>query len=686
MKVHSTYAKVQHGVPFRGLASTLPADRLPPGYATDLLNVTVRDGIVRRRPGYLKLGQTLDGIPLDFQEFAKIGSIDVLVCFTSLAQYYFDAPNNNWVDISIETPWTYTIIAATSTTFKVSEDLNTSSNHLDVGTKICISGSTGNDGTYTVVTAANDAGDTLITVSEAVPDTTADGSVIVTRREDIDSATSSSKTLVFNLIDLTSYISAGDTIYIKDSTDNDGVYTVDTIVFSTNTTIVVDQTLPDDTNDGYISHRVDRTYTDGDILNSEPLVDIGSKRLLHTNGVNNPIQWFGDINDSDGHFLRWRPLLVSFLNCQTIRVFKEHLMMGGIETSADEPQLIAWSDSGHFDNYTDGNSGSQLLYEMTTGIQQLVTLGDRIIIYSKDALASGIFVGQPFIFAFENIIPQGTRLAASKGISSINVGHIYASEENFYLFDGSRGLRTLADIIRTDYKDQRDQDTIHQMVSLNDFSKKTIYTSVPTLDDLGMVYTMEYDAFNLATRSWSKEQYSHRPRAFGFFTNTFIYLWDDTTQETILATALGLSFLPWSHEIGPWSNEGEQADFPVRIFGDDSGNVYYSNEGTLSDFGTVKNGFWASMDFTVPEEFVSTEGRWGEIEFEAKGDDITIEAFADFGGRLAHTEVVTLVGANKHYRVPIDITSRTLRIRFSFDGAFELIWLAVWVKSTSPRT
>ena len=368
--------------------------------------------------------------------------------------------------------------------------------------------------------------------------------------------------------------------------------------------------------------------------------------------------------------------------------------MGGIETGTKEPQLIGWSDSGVFDDHTNGNSGTQTLYELATGIQQLVTLGDRLVIYSKDALASGIFVGSTFIFAFETVIPAGTRLASAKGISSINVGHIYASEENFYLFDGSRGLRALADIIRSDYKDQRDQATIHQMATLNDYSKRTVYISVPTLDSLGMTYTVAYDAFDLRQRAWSKEQYAHRPRAFGFFTNTFVYTWNDTTQELFLAIARGYANDPitgvpqlrWEDEIGPWSNEGEQADFPVRIFGDSSGNVYFSNEGTLSDHGTVKDGFWASQDFTIPGEFLSTEARWGEVEFEASGDDITLEIFTNHGNTLVHSETVELEGSNKQYRVPIDATSRTMRVRFTFGGAFELRWLRVWGKSASARS
>lgn len=686
MKPVSGYEPVQTELPFKGLASSYPKTRIPPGYASDLLNVTVRDGVVRSRSGYMKMGQTLDGIPLDMVEFAKLAATDRLIVFTSLAQYWFDSDNSVFVDISVETPWTYAISAApTASTFTVAEDLSTGNNHVDADTKFIVSGSTANDGTYTVASTSG-TGPTVITVDETVPDTTQDGNVIVTRREDITTATSGTRTLVLNGVDLTTYISANDTIYIKDSTGNDGTYTVESVAEAGgNSTLVVDQVLPTGDNDGYISHRNDRTYTDGDILNSEPLTDTNSRRLLHTNGVDFPIQWFGDTSDADGHFLQWRPLYPNFVTMDSLRVFKEHLMLGGVETSADEPQLVAWSDSGDFEDYSTGNSGSQILYELTTGIKQMVNLGDRIIIYSADAIASGIFIGSPFIFAFETVIPAGTRLAGEKGIVSINVGHIYSSEENFYLFDGSRGMRTLGDVIRTDYKDQRKQDLKHQIATLNDFSKRTIYFATPTQDTSGLVYTLEYDAFDLARRAWAKEQYDDHPRSFGFWTNKFVYTWADTTEESDLATALGLSFLPWSQEVGPWANEGEQADFPVRVHGDASGNIYLSSEGIQSDNGTPQRGSYTTGDFTVPKEFLSTTGRWGEVEFEASGDTVTVSTLLEDGQAVGTSELVTLAGSVIPYRIPIDVVSRTLRVKFAFSGSFELRWVRCWVKDGGPR-
>lgn len=687
MKKHSGYIPVDSGFPFRGLASTLPGTYTPSGLAIDLLNVTVRDGVIRRRPGYLKIGQTLDGIVLDIQEFAKVGNSDALVIFTSLAQYVYDLGTDLFLDISQETVWSYDIDSVTLNSVTVGEDVLISSDNMTADQHFCIFGSASNDGNYKLT---GTSGSTVLAFTPALVDITdSAGDILVVRREHISTATSSTRTLVFNTINLTGYISANDTIYIKNSTGNDGTYTVESIVFSTNTTIVVDQTLPSDVNDGYITHRVDRTYTDGDYLNSEGVTDLTNKRLLHTNGADAPIVWFGDVADDFDHFIRWTPRFTSLSQCKTIRVFKEHLFLGDITSAANEPSLIAWSDSGKFDEFVIGNSGSQTLYELTTGIQQLMTLGDRLIIFSRDALATSIFVGLPFVFAFETVIPTGTRLASARGITSINVGHIYGSEENFYLFDGSRGLRTLADVIRADYRSRRDYALIHQMNMLNDYAKKTLYIAVPTIDEKGAVYTLFYDAFDLRQRAWAKEEYAHPPRAFGFYASSFTYNWADNTQEQALAVTLGNDGAPphiyWSDEIGVWGEEGEQADFPVRIHGDALGNVFMASEGVLSDAGTSTEGYFISGDITLPEEMLSTETRWGEFEFEAMGDTCVVELFGDHGSKLLHKESITMDGTMKHYRLPIDGMSRTIRAKFTFPAAFELRWMRFWGKSASPR-
>lgn len=634
----------------------------------------------------MQLGSTLDGgVVLGITEFAPIGSSDNMVVFTEKAQYYYDATNDVFVDVSLEESSSYALTGGDATAdpdeFTVAEDLST---QLSVGNKFVVSGSTANDGTYTVASVTG-TGPTTIAVDEDIPDGTFDGNMIVTDRYPVTGGSEPSDQFTV-AGDHESEFTANTVIYCRDSTGNNGTYTVaSSSHVAGTTTITVNEDVPDTTFDGDLTIRSDLSTSEGDIIDYEAVTDTNGRRLLMTNGVDNPLQWTGTTGTNPDHFMRWVPLYANFVTCKWIKTFKEHLFLGSVETSISEPSLIAWSDSGDFEDFTNGNAGAQILYDLTTGIQQLVPLGDRLGIYSQDAIATAVFVGLPFVFVFETIIPEGTRLASSNGIVSINVGHVYGSQENYYLFDGSRGLRTLGDRIRTDYKNSKDHDTLYKAAAVNDFAKRTIYFEFPDLDSSAIIYALYYDAFDLSNRIWTKVQYADAPRAYGFFTNTFTYTWDDTTQEAALATTLGLSDLPWSEEIGSWSNEGEQADFPVLVFGDASGNVYMVSESVLTDNGTTQDGYYETGDFTVPEEFLSSLGRWGEIEFEAAGDSVGVYVKGEVGARLITVDSsLTLATGYTRYKLPIDVTDKTLRVRFEFSGDFKLRWVRLWVRPAAP--
>jgi hypothetical protein len=110
MRPQSGYLPVEANAPLRGLATAYPSTRVPPENSPALLNVVVRDGVARRRTGYLQLGNQLDGIVMGITEFGPIGETASLVVFTSLAQYRYDTVNNVFIDISIRQVSSYPIV------------------------------------------------------------------------------------------------------------------------------------------------------------------------------------------------------------------------------------------------------------------------------------------------------------------------------------------------------------------------------------------------------------------------------------------------------------------------------------------------------------------------------------------------------------------------------------------------
>jgi hypothetical protein len=634
-------------------------------------------------------GWILTGDPvLGLTEFSAIGGTDVLVALTGKGQFYYDVSNNVWVDISQEETASYAIDAVVVATKRFQHTAADLSAQLPAGTKFSVVGSTGNDRTYTVNSIVAAGPPFIIDVTEAIDVADADGNIVVVKRYPI--TTSDATDNHFTVLGISLGIAAGDIIFAKDTSGNgdDGTWFVESIleVTGTHTEITVTGDITSDVVSGYLTRRKDFTYTEGTLIDSHPVTGtVQGKRLIVLNGVDNPVQWFGGTSTPPNHFVRWAPRLESFVTAGSIGVFKEFLFIGNVETSSSDPQFIAWSDTGDFDDFINGNAGGQLLYDLTSGIEGMEMLGDRLVIYSDDAIVNAVFVGLPYVFGFETVIPVGTRLTSSRSVTSINVGHIYAAQENFYIFDGTRGLRTISDIIQSDYRGSKDNDNLHKVATLNDPAKRTIYAAIPDLDGGAIVYTLEYNAFDLAQRAWSKIKYADAPRSFGFYTNPgSLPTWADEDWESDLAATYGDTYLNWEYEFGSWHNEGEQPDFPVRVFGDAFGCVYIDSESVLDDNGASQDGHYETIDFTVPESFLSQYGRWGEIEFEARGDSVDVLTSKDYGGSPDLVETISL-GPMSVQRIPIDIHSRTLRVRFEFTGDFELRWVKLWVKPAASR-
>lgn len=460
---------------------------------------------------------------------------------------------------------------------------------------------------------------------------------------------------------------------------NQGIYTVaSTATFSGGkTSIPVVETVGDVVTvspNGSIVVADDFTTGDRDQLDFEDVTDVSGRRLILTNGQDRPRYWIGDTGTS---FNVWTPAFTNFVTMKTVRVFAEHLMLGGITLSDVEPHTIAWSAAGDFETYNSADSGVQILYQLVM-ILAMEILGDRIAIYSDDAIMTGVFIDLPAVFAFEVVVPHGTRFVGLHGLVSINIGHIYLSEQNIFLFDGSRGLRVLSDLIATDYRRVKDQENLHLVGSTNDYAKQVIYFSVPSIEGGSVIYTLFYDVFNLSNMTWCKEIYAHTPRSFGFFINRAESLtWEDTSWET--------TNMPWSDEVGSWGEEAEQRQFPIRTFGTNDGDVFLITEGVLNDNGTQFAQRYDTMDFTVPEMFQSLLGRWGQLELEISGSPTEVSYSVDQGRNFVLLGTVTPDSTPSYRQLPFDVSTRNLRFRFSSLANFTLRWIRTWVKSGGPR-
>jgi hypothetical protein len=75
-----------------------------------------------------------------------------------------------------------------------------------------------------------------------------------------------------------------------------------------------------------------------------------------------------------------------------------------------------------------------------------------------------------------------------------------------------------------------------------------------------------------------------------------------------------------------------------------------------------------------------------ELEFEAWGTEVDVAFSVDKG--VSFTTITTSLALEqdpKEFKLFLDITSRTIRIKFSSLENFNLSWIRLWVNPGAPR-
>lgn len=161
--------------PFKGLNTVEPSTFLSPSYSPSSLNAQTQDGVVKKRKGYVKLGNDVVGVVQNIAKFESVSGVRSTILLTTKRQYVFNLVLDLWVDITKRsTEYDIDAVSTGSKTFTISDDGDLSSTFPD-GHPFYVSGSTGNDGTYTIASTSYSAPDFVVTVVETIPSATADG-------------------------------------------------------------------------------------------------------------------------------------------------------------------------------------------------------------------------------------------------------------------------------------------------------------------------------------------------------------------------------------------------------------------------------------------------------------------------------------------------------------------------------
>lgn len=673
MRPDSGYVPVESRHPLRGLNVSDPPTQMDPAFSPSLLNMLIRDGEAFKRAGYFEfVSQALNGIVLAIIDFQKLDDTRDLVVITTTRQYLYNTGTNVWDDITAM-EGVYSIAEADDSDdwFKVYGDVT---GLFIVGSEFIVTESTDNDATYVVDAVVYDSttGLTRLEVSGALSSDTADG--LITGPRYVVTTVDEPGNWVEVTGDITGLISVGSTrIVIEESTGNDGVYTVSAKSFGGGVTrLTLTEDFSDTTNDGVVKIITESTTIAGDYIDWVIGTDTNHHRLYVTNGRDRIIVFDGTMS----RFQTWHPKFKDFTTCRTIEVYFGLLVLGNVTTTSAEPKSIAWSDTASFDDFISGDSGTLLIPAIQGLIQRFEILGDRLIIYADDTIASLTYVGGAVLIAAE-IILQNVRLVSARGVVSFGSAHMYVSQENIYFFDGTRSIRGVGDTIRKQLKQDLSLNNRHRLFAFNDVAKRIIFIVVPISATDSVHYSLDYDIFDLRAFKWTKGEFSDTPECMGWFSRRSGGLgWDDPPD------------IFWDQDNGRWYDESETADYPVRAMGSGS-RVYLMDDTVLIDDDAPEFlAFYETRDFVVPQGIdISELGRWGEIQADLSGSKISVYYSTSEGDAwtLVVEDQPLDPGGFREYRFPVDASARTLRVRFESDKFFALRWIRVWVRSGGPR-
>ncbi len=407
--------------------------------------------------------------------------------------------------------------------------------------------------------------------------------------------------------------------------------------------------------------------------------DATQKMLIITNSIDRARWWDGALGVGEA-FTWYRPDLGSGLFIDvfhTCEMFYNRLVVGNVTSGGTaSPKSVFWSTSDDIDaatGWTPVDAGTYLVADLDGDIRKLLRIGDRMAIYSDGSIALMTYLGAVYGFGFE-IIVQDIRLVDPQTIVSGGGFHFFLSKEGFFAFDGSRNLLSLSEGIDVDLRDQLDFDNITKAIGFHDLLKQRVFWVVVMKSET-RVYQMDYEVNNLRNPQWTIQVFADAPTAFSYFTHS--------TSVTYGATEIAT--LTYADAAGRYSDYSASNNKPSLMFGSGTQAFLLAETESLDNGSTITYQY-DTKDFAIPQAYRSQLGRWQEIELEMQGVSVDVQYSTSLGSPYVDIKTQALSASTwTRYKIPIDVTSQTIRIRLKGTEIFKVRWLRLWFTPAGER-
>ena len=348
--------------------------------------------------------------------------------------------------------------------------------------------------------------------------------------------------------------------------------------------------------------------------------------------------------------------------CKALAVLGERICMYNLEdTGVDKPQRVRWCVAGDVTDWSGGGSGyNDLTTSMETGgIINALPLGNYVVLYGKRTITLQEYVGGSTIYNFDKRV---TDKGPINGRCVVDVGteHAFVGTDDVYAYSGGRyvdpiGANILPDIIDTIETDKHDRCFAEYIPTRHELQLHIVPTG-ETLPTLSYILDIRH-------KNWAQ--------ATSEFTGYGSYV---VTSATTIGDLVGtIGEQNWKFGDSVYS-----ANKRIHLYGTSDGYVRKLDISTYNNAGSAIDEYIDTKDFVIGERYKARIGEWFELNFEAKGNNVSIYYSTDAGDTYILLETVTLTNDWARYNIDFDINAQQVRFRFrnnTVSEAFFLRWI-----------
>jgi len=350
--------------------------------------------------------------------------------------------------------------------------------------------------------------------------------------------------------------------------------------------------------------------------------------------------------------------------CEGLALFDTSLiLLRTTEGGTNFNQRIRWSDKADATNWTTGDSGSVDLLDSADNIQNGLLLGPYLVIYRQNSVYRGTAVNTPVKrFQWDRMI---TAYGALSSASVIDIGdkHLVVGKKQVYLYGGGFDVAPIGDPIK---------DLLYGPESELDIAEahKTFCIYLEARNDVFVFYqtaaattlpnkTLRWHG-NLNT--WSVREFEQEILGFGEATESNSFTWNDLIGS-------------WEDQTWNWNSSGITSDLETILFCPADGQIVEYNYLAADDSGVAQAYKVETPDFSHPNGVL----RLDYIELKCSGSSILVEVSLDEGGTWLAMETISPGTTLQKVRAFRQVSSRTIRFRFSGSSSFTLSWFSLRV-------